>query len=384
MTGPAAPNGEQTISTTWFHQGNDTAVDTNVPWVETGYMKGKPYKVRVTDEQGRLYSETTTSYVPAGAAPYFTPPLEVTALTCEAGANCRQARMGYGDAATGTSYYDAYGNLLQEHHYGDPTDASDDRTVLRSFAINDTAWIVGLPRKETIREGIGFTGLTKAETLFHYDGATDPTALPDKGHLTKLERWLDKPAGYLATTMTYDSYGNLLTTTDARGYTTTICYDAAAIFPQKTTNALGHIARTDYYGVAWNPACGAAPASYAGAGLWGQVKSVTDANGQQSTTQYDTFGRTVLVTNPDGGTTTTEYLNVGDPTLQRTRTVTADGSQDGLWSESYFDGLGRTYKSLAKGPNGTPIRQDMIYNNRGLVDQQSLPYFDGTEPPRYT
>ncbi|MBI3621119.1 MAG: RHS repeat protein [Nitrospirae bacterium] len=353
----------------------------NNPLSATGYMKGKPYQVKVTNQQGLKYSDITTRYAQDTTSPYFNPPFLVDAETCEGGASCKHAQMAYGNLDTGATYYDANGNLTREDHYGDVDDPNDNKTVARSFITNSDLWIMGLPATETIYSGIGTT-TRLAETRFYYDGAPDLSTQPTEGHLTRLERWLNTPDSYLATTMTYDGYGNLLSTTDPRGATSAICYDAGAIFPQKATNALGHIARTDYYGVSWNPACGTAPTPYTGSGLWGQVKSVTDANGQRSTTTYDTFGRPSQTTSPEGLITTTTYLNLGNPQLQRTRTVTVDGSADGLWSERYFDGMGRTYKSLAKGPNGTPVRQDTTYNTRGLVEKQSAPYFDPGETRR--
>lgn len=63
VTAPSGPNGEQAITETWFHQGNDLGVDSNNPNVPTGYTKGMPYRSKVTDATGKVYSETTTAYV---------------------------------------------------------------------------------------------------------------------------------------------------------------------------------------------------------------------------------------------------------------------------------------------------------------------------------
>lgn len=52
-TGPADSSGNRTITTTWFHQGNDVGTDVNNYDVPHGYMKGKPYRVLVKDGQQR-------------------------------------------------------------------------------------------------------------------------------------------------------------------------------------------------------------------------------------------------------------------------------------------------------------------------------------------
>ena len=41
--------------------------------------------------------------------------------------------------------YDAYGNVIEEYQYGDVSESSDDRTVVRTFHPNTTDWLVSLP-----------------------------------------------------------------------------------------------------------------------------------------------------------------------------------------------------------------------------------------------
>ncbi len=59
------------------------------------------------------------------------------------------------------------------------------------------------------------------------------------------------------------------------------------------------------------------------------------------------------------------------------------GTSNYIWTETYFDGLGRTIKTRAEGSAGKVIATQTIYNNRGLVDKASLPYFEGSESPRW-
>jgi RHS repeat-associated protein len=59
-------------------------------------------------------------------------------------------------------------------------------------------------------------------------------------------------------------------------------------------------------------------------------------------------------------------------------------SSAGISSWTYFDGLGRTTVAKKKnGPNARVIAVQTVYNGNGTVLKTSLPYFDGTESPRY-
>jgi len=363
VNGPVGPNGEQTINETWFHQGNDLAVDTNNPNVANGYMKGKPYRVRVSDGAGHIYSEVTTSYTADsdGNAPFFTPPLQVDTSICDGGTCGKQTRTVY--------TFDAYGNVTREDQYGDLSDTTDDRTVVRAFSPNTTAWIVGLPSSETIYKGIG-TSNQAAQTSFYYDGVTDCTVgstnqTPTQGNLTRVVRWLNG-GNSPETRMAYDSYGNLTCTRDANGNTTTMTYDSSFTFPKVATNPLGQQKTTQYYGV---------DGVVMDTGLYGQVKSVTDPNSAVITTTYDVFGRKSQVNFPDGGWTSTSYNAFGTVGSQNIQTNT----QAGLSTFTYFDGLGRPITVKKTGPDTKTIAVQTQYNVRGAVLQASLPYFDGIE-----
>ena len=367
VTGPVGPNGERTITETWFHQGNDTAVDVNNPYVANAYMKGKPYRTKVTDGSGNLYTETTVSYTADAdnAAPFFTPPQEVNTTICD-GTSC-------GKQTRTVSTYDSYGNITRADQYGDLTDTSDDLTIVRTFALNTTDWIVGLPASETVYQGIG-TSPQIAQTTFYYDGTTSCSTAstnqtPTQGNATRIVRWLSGGTNPEAR-MAYDSYGNRVCSRDANGNTSTITYDASFTFPKVVTNALGHQATTQYYGV---------DGVSATTGLYGQVKSVTDPNGAVTSVEYDVFGRKSKVTNPDGFWATTAYNNFGTVGSQHIRT----DSSLSLSSWSYFDGLGRPIKKKSTGPDSKVTVTDTQYNVRGAVLKTSLPYFEGTGSPQW-
>ncbi|MEW6246283.1 MAG: toxin TcdB middle/N-terminal domain-containing protein [Nitrospirota bacterium] len=218
VTGPVGLNGEQTITETWFHQGNDVAVGGNDPNVANGYMKGQPYRTTVKNGAGQVLTETTTLYYEdtldgtAPAAPFYTPVKEVVSTIYNSGVAGKQTKVAY--------TYDLHGNVTQEDQHGDTSTTTDDRTIARTFGYNTTDWLVGFPTSETISAGIP-AGTQMARTDFYYDGTTScgtasTNQVPTKGHLTRVVRWLNGGTSP-ETRMAYDAYGNKLCTRDPRG-----------------------------------------------------------------------------------------------------------------------------------------------------------------------
>src|SRR5439155_10072788 len=146
--------------------------------------------------------------------------------------------------------------------------------------------------------------------------------------------------------------------------------DGSFTFPKVVTNPLGHQKTTQYYGV---------DGVLMDAGLYGQVKSVTDPNDAVIRTTYDVFGRKSQVNFPDGGETSTSYNSFGTVGSQNIQTNT----QAGLSTLTYFDGLGRTISEKRTGPDAKTIAVQTQYNVRGAVLQTSLPYFFGIDSPSW-
>ena len=368
VTGPAGPSGEQTITETWFHQGNDTAVGENNPNVADGYLKGAPYRTKVTDGAGQLYTDTTTTYTDDndGQAPFFAPPSQVITSICDGNGCSKQTRTDF--------TYDIYGNVTQEFQHGEVGDTTDDRTVVRTFNLNTTDWIVSLPTSEAIYQGLG-TGSQVAKTDFYYDGTTSCAVAssnqqPTQGNLTRVVRWLNGGTSP-ETRMAYDALGNVLCTRDANGHTTTMAYDSTGTFATSVTNPLGHITTTQYYGVEGVPM---------DTGLYGQVKRVTDPNGAVVSTAYDPLGRRTSVIQPDGFSTTTSYVSFGTVGAQHVRT----DSSLGLSTWTFFDGLGRTINAKSTGTDSKIIVTDTEYDNRGAVTRTSTPYFETGGSPLWS
>jgi RHS repeat-associated protein len=386
----------QTVIETWFHQGNDTALDANNPSVTDGFMKGKPYRVRVSDGNGYVLSETATTYVDTnppvyqgttlisgGTPPYFAPPQEVDTYNCD-GLQTKQQCAGNANAQTTKIVYsyDSYGNINREDRYGNVNNAADtslNQTTVRSFQPNVANWIVGLPAFESVYLGIG-TGATNLirHTDYYYDDLTACTAAPSysqsnqtptNGMLTGVVQWLNGGTKNPEVRMSYDTFGNLVCQSDGNGAITAIAYDSTNTFPTTVTNPLQQQSVISYYGVNSIPA---------DTGTYGQVKSVADPNtiNNPTTMTYDNSGRPQKQTLPDGTWTTKSYFNNSLVGSQNVRTATSTG----LWDMAYFDGFGRTIKDLSSGFSQV-VESDVSYYATGK--QISLPYYMNGETQSY-
>lgn len=362
VVGPAGQDNIQLVTETWFHQGNGTTAEVDYPNKWVGITKGKPFRVRISDTQGKIYSEEMTKYGFTAGIPYFRPPVQVDKLIYDGNATPRQIRTVY--------KYDTYGNVIEENQYGDLSSTLDDRTILRTFYPNTTKWIISLPTVEDNYQGIT-TKTRVSDTKFYYDDLPGCDATPTnnqtpvKGNLTRTVRLnnVGTPLN-IENRTAYDDLGNPVCTGDPKGNITYTTYDSSKTFPASVTNPLGQSTVTQYYGV---------DGIAADNGLYGQVKSITYPNGAVTETMYDGYGRKVRETKADGAWTAWNYNDFGTVGSQRVRTENSTGE----WTQDYFDGLGRTFRTESSGPDDKTIIKESVFDGRGNVVRKSLPYFSG-------
>jgi RHS repeat-associated protein len=387
--------GPTTYVESWFHQGNEVnllpetisnADLLSFASVSVGYMKGKPYRTRVADLQGNIYTETTTSYLTDvdGAAPYFTPIVQVDTYNCDGKTTGSCATYGNSvHVQTMYTYETGNGNLLREDQYGnlnDPTDNSG-RTIVNTYAINSaTAWILDKPATESVYQGTYPNGAAPDQsklmslTTYYYDGpqncsmpAAQQSQQPAVGKVTGIVKWLNPKQTGTADPelrMGYNAYGNLVCTRDENGNLSSFTYDKYQTFQKTATNALGQTVTTQYYGVDTTPVTG---------GFYGQVQSITDANlVATSTYWYDPLGRKTKMMLADGETTTWSYNNFGTIGAQNVQVTNAVG----LTSQTYFDGFGRSTLAKQSGPSGKIIDVRTVYSANGTIASKTLPYFE--------
>lgn len=270
-----------------------------------------------------------------------------------------------------TFTYDAYGNVASSTEQGDVDVTGDERKTVNEYVYSMAAPGSGSGTyivntlKKTTVLAADFT--TKvSEKYFYYDGAASIDTAPVKGLLTREEEWLSGGTNP-STQMAYDGYGNLSTITDARGYQTTNEYESTYhLFLTKITNTLGHTREFTY-----DP--------------WiAQITSSTDQNGQVSSTQYDALGRVTKVISPlDSASEPTQEMSYDLSAVPNKTTVKIKTSKPGeayayMTIYSFTDGLGREIqkRSPAEDANQQIVTGNVSFDSRGLVAQQWNPYFE--------
>jgi hypothetical protein len=224
--------------------------------------------VRVRHEFHRDWDEAlgrewrTQTYGPGAAVPllvstsdwrmdYLDENEERYVIELEASQSCQ------GAACTRSEFtYDAYGNTLVQYLLGDPTTGADDRTTRWTYAYNTDDWIVAAPATEMVYQGAAEADASaraeaKARSYYAYDDRPHGDA-PATGDLTRVDVW--ELGGPYTATMGYDTYGNVVTQTNALGQVSTVVYDAYYHqFPVQACAAVGtaveQCSGTEYYGV---------------------------------------------------------------------------------------------------------------------------------------
>jgi YD repeat-containing protein len=264
--------------------------------------------------------------------------------------------------------------LVREYGAIGPDD--QERSLLREYQPSTTAYIVSLPSREAVFDGTSTVGQATRDVLYCYDDAVgDCKTAPNKGLLTAIKAWNNHTQQHHLTSYKYDPRGNLKEVTDPNQHVTTITYDDVYhIFPEEICNNLHHCTSLEP-----DP-------------LTGKPLSSTDANSQTTVLDYDELGRLRQKTYPRGGVVHREYLDWGNPHAQRVHEWAEDRSADGLWSDTYFDGLGRTHRIAEEGDatgvsyiqdtlysdsSFQPYKQSHWYRSNGVLPQYELFEYDG-------
>lgn len=261
--------------------------------------------------------------------------------------------------------YDGYANLVEEKDLGVVGWTDDDLITSTSYELNLSAYIVDRPGRVTASNA---TGTLLRDTQVFYDGASTAGVEPTKGHATTTRKWLSAESRWIAASAEYDSYGQPTAETDPLGNRAERLYDATHKFVVEERNPLWFDGDTRQKQLAsWHALC-AAPLTR------------TDGNGLVTAYQYDALCRQTRIDYPSGEYQTTAYFNIGTATTQyvETKKSPADGVNP-IWSRTYLDGLGRSYKQTGIGATAAaqPVVTETKFTKRGEVRQASLPYFQG-------
>ena len=207
------------------------------------------------------------------------------------------------------------------------------------------------------------TGLLTSETI-------EPTATSCNGNNTSCA---------VATTYTYDAYGNkTAATVSGSGVTTRSTssgYDSQGEFQTSAANALSQ------------------SESWVYDQRFGVPTSHTGPNGLTTTWSYDTFGRVTQENRPDGTKTVYTYINcatsgtcISGAAIAQSAVTYAPGGSTIIspTTTSYYNSLSRKIAVTTQGFDGSTIITTIQYDTNGRVSQTSRPYFQSGGTPHLT
>ncbi|MFN0141014.1 MAG: RHS repeat domain-containing protein [Pyrinomonadaceae bacterium] len=234
--------------------------------------------------------------------------------------------------------------------------------------------MVSLPMETRIKDA---SGNVKTKSQITYDGESLLTDISStrwqnpntnfRGNVTSSKSWSDIAANqFVDTRAQYDQLGNMRNSWDGKGNLSQIEYSSTYdhAYPTKTISPV--------------PGGNGSTTAFETTAIYdfntGLPTSVTDANGQTTTMEYnDPLLRPTKVIAPNGHQTITEY---GAGTTASTRFVKVRSQIDETnWKEGYswYDGLGRTIKSQSVDTAGD-VFVETEYDNMGRAKKATNPY----------
>ncbi len=274
------------------------------------HLQGTPYQQQVF-AGGSIMSQTTYTY------DSVSPNTGTTFVRLLSETNSTYSPHALSFSRTKSIAYDGYGNQTQvvESATGIP-----DVTTATTYNVDTYNWSLGLPTAISVTSGAS----TLKQTTISYSGANP----------TQVCTWIGS-GSWGCTNLAYNANGNVVSSTDPLGRTTTLAYDTQSNAQvARVTDAMGHVSTKTYTAD-------------------GQIASQTDVNGNVTTNSYDTFGRLAETNLPNGGRVTYGTANLGEANSQYRQTIVlTDGSRT-ITKNEYFDGAGFVYKETTTGDNGS-------------------------------
>ncbi|MBO2446381.1 type IV secretion protein Rhs [Actinomadura barringtoniae] len=267
------------------------------------------------------------------------------------------------------------GTVKQQWDKGDTGSAvgdGDDKCTQTTYTGNSAKGITSLPERVwTVAKPCG------QDPKYPDDAVSDTKTTYDLsyGEPTKTEE-ADSYSGstptYVTTTQTtYDSLGRPKDTFDGLNNKTSTTYTGTSLVTGRTvTNALNQASTQTI-----EPS-------------WGLPVTTKDANGNTSTTQYDSLGRVVKAWGPGRTTDKTPNAEFAYQMTQNAATAitTKELMPNGQQKTSYqlLDGLLRPRQTQEPSASTYRVVTDTYYDSRGLVWKTNQPYVDKTGTPGTT
>ena len=348
------------VTKTYYDTSSGTSSSTG-QYADNFWKIGKAYRVENYDNNNNLYKLTVTKWDSAslgGNAAYVFP--DDTLEMDYDGTSTHQ------DLAESYTWNTANGNQTQNIQWGQVTGSSTGAftTSTNGYVTNLTyasttgSNVIGKLSDETL---LNQSSTKIQETQYYYDGLSQ--GYIGAGNLTKQLDWKSGSTYVTTAQNTYNSYGLVTQTLDPRNNTTTYTYDAYNLYPATTTNALSQSTNDQY--------------DYS----TGKMTQTIDPNKLTFQTLYDGVGRPLQVFQPDQVTTSTldtktiyTYTDTSDAvSIHESDYLNGSTTVD---TYTYYDGLNRLIQTRKSATDaGTYKVTDQVYNNRGLLQEVSLPYF---------
>ena len=278
---------------------------------------------------------------------------------------------------TETDYtHDSDGRVTQVNDQGDVSTTSDDLCTTTTYDDNTTAWILDTPDEvQTVSVNCSTTPTLPtnavSDTRTYYDSSTTFGTAPTVGDATMTQAATSytgsTPNWSTMSTATADEYGRPTAVTDADNRKTTTVYTPATGAEPTSitvTDPMLHATTTTY------------DASRE------LAKSVTNAGGYTTTTQYDALGRTTAVFTPGVTSATTQYsytVSNSSPSIVTTQTLNNDATTYRT-SETLYDSLLRPRETQTATLDGGRDVTDTVYNTLGEVVKTTDPYYNSGAP----
>jgi len=314
----------------------------------------KPEVIEYRRGAGDYFSVESYYYTNNGSTVPYTSLLRDHYVTTHEGggvcpAGCRETRVWRS--------YNEYGEVVEEIDYNDADTSGDEQLTYIEYYPNTTDYIVK-PGYVNTYAGTSTGGELLNQTRYYYDDGALGQA-PSQGLVTQTSQRLD--GSWVNKSWEYDAWGNVTAEINPLGNRTQYTFDSTYhLFETSQTNPLGQTTSTE-----WDFTCG-------------KGTQFTDLNGQPTTMTYDSLCRMMQMDAPGGMYEDHSWVNMGDPSTQHEliQTPSADGTHP-LWTKRYFDGLGRTWRTVASGPDAATgdIYVDIGYNARGREAWKTAPIY---------
>lgn len=268
---------------------------------------------------------------------------------------------------------DGYGNIILDANYGrvqngDDSYGNDEVVKKRTFAENQSAWIVDRLSSESVED---VYGNVLSMVRNYYDGERFvglPIGEVTVGDVSRTESLVSN--GRFADTERneFDGFGNLITQTDSRGSSTHFVFDSSNhTFVREERRDAGAGRQLRWF------------ADFDG-GTGGMTRFV-EANGAETRFGYDELGQLTAIVEPGdtevSPTRTFEY--VYSAPLSHTREQAKTGSGNPLVSIHHVDGLGRLRgMATSLGAGSWTISDASTFGARGLPALRTQPFIVGS------